>query len=163
MEPLHIHFVYERHANDSLLDDTARQLLNACKSAMERAYAPYSNFYVGAALQLENGNIIEGNNQENAAYPSGLCAERVAIFAAGANFPSERIMAIAITASSAAYTGGAPVTPCGSCRQSMLEYEIKQEAPIKVYLLSPSGEIIVVPSISQLLPLHFDAKNLKRD
>jgi cytidine deaminase len=110
---------------------------------------------------LEDGRTIQGNNQENAAYPSGLCAERVAIFAAGANFPGIDITAIAITASSATFTSGDPVTPCGSCRQSMLEYELKQNAPIEVYLLSPSGQVIRIPSVSQLLPLYFESKNLR--
>jgi cytidine deaminase len=128
---------------------------------MGRAYAPYSQFHVGAAILLENGTMVEGNNQENAAYPSGLCAERVAIFSVGANFPNQLIRAIAITASSANYVSGEPVTPCGACRQSMLEYELKQNTPIAVYLVSPSDEVIVIPSVSQLLPLHFDAKNLR--
>jgi cytidine deaminase len=128
---------------------------------MGRAYAPYSQFHVGAAILLENGTMVEGNNQENAAYPSGLCAERVAIFSVGANFPNQPIRAIAITASSATYVSVEPVTPCGACRQSMLEYELKQNTPIAVYLVSPSDEVIVIPSVSQLLPLHFDAKNLR--
>jgi len=161
MRPISIHFAYERYDSYTELPVDTQRLLLSARAAMGRAYAPYSQFHVGAAILLENGTVVEGNNQENAAYPSGLCAERVAIFSVGANFPNHLIRAIAITASSATYISGEPVTPCGACRQSMLEYELKQNAPIAVYLLSPSDEVIVIPSVSQLLPLHFDAKNLR--
>lgn len=160
MEPLHIHLTFERHENGSSFSPEIQSLLKSCVEAMHTAYAPYSKFHVGAALLLEDGTVVCGNNQENAAYPSGLCAERVAIFAAGANHPKKRILAIAITASSATFTSGDPVTPCGACRQSMLEYELKQDSPIPLYLLSPTGQVIRIPAVSQLLPLHFDAKNL---
>ncbi|MFN5621845.1 MAG: cytidine deaminase [Flavobacteriales bacterium] len=162
MKPISIHFEYQRYDSYTELQELAQRLLLAAKDAMHRAYAPYSQFHVGAAILLENNSIVEGNNQENAAYPSGLCAERVAIFSVGANFPNQTIQAIAITASSANYIAGEPVTPCGACRQSMLEYELKQGKPIAVYLLSPSNEVIVIPSVSQLLPLHFDASNLRK-
>ena len=161
MEPLHIHLAFERYASAEEQSPQIQLLLQSSIEAMHRAYATYSNFHVGAAVLLEDGRTIQGNNQENAAYPSGLCAERVAIFAAGANFPGIVITAIAITASSATFTSGDPVTPCGSCRQSMLEYELKQNAPIAVYLLSPSGQVIRIPSVSQLLPLYFESKNLR--
>ncbi len=162
MQSVSIHFEYQRCNSYTELPAATQQLLLASRSAMLRAYAPYSQFNVGAAILLENNSIVEGNNQENAAYPSGLCAERVAIFSAGANFPNQRIQAIAITASSPNYLAGEPVTPCGACRQSMLEYELKQGAPIEVYLLSPSDEVIIIPSVSRLLPLHFDGTNLRK-
>jgi len=160
MEPLHIQLTFERYENDAEFAPEIQMLLKASVEAMHRAYAPYSKFHVGAAVLLNDATVVQGNNQENAAYPSGLCAERVAIFAASANHPDKKITAIAVTASSTTFTSGEPVTPCGSCRQSMLEYELKQNTPIVVYLLSPSGQVIRIPSVSQLLPLYFESKNL---
>ena len=156
MEYLKHSCVFERHETRSTINPEIQPLIDSCIEATEGAYAPYSNFYVGVAVLLENGTIVKGNNQENAAFPSGLCAERVAIFYVGSNYPGERIKAIAVTARSANYTQGEPVTPCGSCRQSLLEYELNQQSDIPVYMISPSGEIIVSKSIKQLLPLHFE-------
>jgi cytidine deaminase len=156
MELLNLSFEFERHYSHASLNSEILPLIDACIAATNDAYAPYSHFYVGAAIQLENGTIIRGNNQENAAFPSGLCAERVAVFYAGANHPGVRIKAIAITARSSGYTKGEPITPCGSCRQSLLEYEIAQKSDILIYMISPSGEIIVAKSVKQLLPLHFE-------
>ncbi len=147
---------FERHETRATLDAEIQPLLDACIEATNSAYAPYSSFYVGAAVLLETGIIIKGNNQENAAFPSGLCAERVAIFYAGANYPGVRIIAIAVTARSVNYTQGEPVTPCGGCRQSLLEYELKQQADIPIYMISPSGAVVVSKSIKQLLPLYFE-------
>jgi cytidine deaminase len=157
MEKLEITCSFEQFKSRAEINPEWWSLIDACRDAMDKAYAPYSNFRVGAAVLLENGIIIIGNNQENAAYPSGLCAERVAFFAAGANYPGVRIVAAAVTASSANYLHGAPVTPCGSCRQSMLEYELKQRSSIPLIMLSPSGEIILSGSIQQLLPLYFES------
>ena len=158
MEKLTISCSFERYASRDQLNEAIQLMLEASVEAMHRAYAPYSSFRVGAALLLENGVIVKGNNQENAAYPSGLCAERVAFYAAGANYPGVRILAASVTASSSQYTEGDPVTPCGGCRQCMLEYELKQHADIPLYMMSPSGEITMSPSIKQLLPLFFDSK-----
>jgi cytidine deaminase len=149
---------FERLSSREEVSPELQGLIDASIAAMKAAYAPYSGFSVGAALLLENGVIVIGNNQENAAYPSGLCAERVAFFAAGAQYPNLRIIAAAVVASSAQYTHGDPVTPCGGCRQSMLEYELKQQHSIPLYMISPTGEIIVSPSIKQLLPLYFESK-----
>jgi len=149
---------FEHYASREEIPSEIQNLAVACLQAMKSAYAPYSGFQVGAALLLENGVIVKGNNQENAAYPSGLCAERVAFYAAGANYPGIRIVAAAVTASSAQYVQGDPVTPCGSCRQSMLEYELKQQFDIPLFMISPSGEILKSPSIKQLLPLYFESK-----
>jgi cytidine deaminase len=126
----------------------------------KNAYAPYSNFRVGAALLLDNGKIILGSNQENAAYPSGLCAERVAIFYAGANFPENKILKMAITAASDNNTTSSPIPPCGSCRQSLAEYEIKQSMPIEIYFMGEIGQIYKSDSLKNLLPLMFDKKFL---
>ncbi len=133
------------------------------KEAMQaraNAYAPYSNFTVGCALLLENGVTIQGNNQENAAYPSGLCAERVAIFAAGANYPGIAVVQMAITASPIDDSFEKPVPPCGACRQSIAEYELRQEQPIEIYFMGAQGTVARANSLSDLLPLIFDRKYL---
>ena len=122
----------------------------------KNAYAPYSKFKVGTALLLDNGKVVLGSNQENAAYPSGLCAERVAIFQSGAIYPDAKIIKMAITAASDTNQTLAPIPPCGSCRQSIYEYEFKQNTPIAIYFMGVSGEIYKSDSIKNLLPLSFD-------
>lgn len=124
------------------------------------AYAPYSSFKVGVALELDNGEIISGSNQENAAYPSGLCAERVAVFYAGAKYPEAKIIKMAISAASDNTTTAAPIPPCGACRQSIAEYEIKQNRPIEIYFMGEIGFIYKSESLKNLLPLLFDKKFL---
>ncbi|HEU4790269.1 MAG TPA: cytidine deaminase [Flavobacterium sp.] len=124
------------------------------------AYAPYSKFRVGAAILLDNGEIIVGSNQENAAYPSGLCAERVAIFYAGAIYPEANILKMAITAASDNNKTVTPVPPCGACRQSIAEYEIRQDSPIEIYYMGETGSIHQSTSLKNLLPFMFDNKLL---
>lgn len=143
------------------LDITEQQLLQHASDAKASAYAPYSRFLVGAAILLDNGIIVKGNNQENAAYPSGLCAERVAIFAAGANYPGRRIVKVAITAASMDFPSDHPVAPCGACRQTMLEYELNQSEAIVVIMKGTSGKTYRSASVSQLLPLFFHEDGLK--
>ncbi len=126
------------------------------------AYAPYSGFHVGAAVLLENGMIIKGSNQENGAYPSGLCAERVAVFAASANHPGIPVKKIAIFASSEQLSPAEPVSPCGACRQVLLEYEIALKSNIKVLLSNNSGKIRILEKIEDLLPLSFSGDGLKK-
>ena len=128
--------------------------------ARSNAYAPYSKFTVGCALLLENGTIIYGNNQENAAYPSGLCAERVAIFAAGANHPGVAILKMAITASPINDSFEKPVPPCGACRQSIAEYELRQSQPIELFFMGARGKVARSNSLGDLLPLVFDRNYL---
>lgn len=130
-------------------------MLNAV-DARKKAYAPYSKFKVGAALELDNGTIILGSNQENAAYPSGLCAERVAVFYAGANFPQAKILKIVISATSDIIQNTTPIPPCGACRQSIAEYEINQEMPIEIYFMGETGQIYKSNSLKNLLPFMFD-------
>ena len=125
------------------------------------AYAPYSNFQVGAAVLLANGEIVIGNNQENASYPSGLCAERVAVFQAGARFPDVVIKAIAISAASSRVKVSKPAAPCGNCRQSIAEYEQKQKSPIVILMKGESGPVYQADSIADLLPLTFGNSYLK--
>ena len=149
--------IYESIAELSVSD---QHLMEQAVKARKKAYAPYSNFNVGAAVELANGMIIVGNNQENAAYPSGLCAERVAIFSAKANYPDQPITKIAITASSSTTKVNHPVSPCGACRQVISEYELNQEAPIAIYFMGETGEIYQSTSIKDLLPLGFDRTQL---
>ena len=150
---------------DSLeeLPVSIQKLFNKAQQARDTAYAPYSHFTVGVAITLDNGKIIQGSNQENAAYPSGLCAERVAVFYAGATFPNAVITALAITVKSSDKIVTTPVAPCGACRQSLAEYEIKQKSPMAVYFMGETGKIIKAPSIKALLPLGFDSSFLGRN
>lgn len=142
------------------LPNEVQNLMSQAVEVRKNAYAPYSKFRVGAALLLDNGKIVLGSNQENAAYPSGLCAERVAVFHAGSNYPEAKILKMAITAASDTNQTTAPIPPCGSCRQSIAEYEIKQDAPIEIYFMGEIGAIYKSASLKNLLPLMFDKKFL---
>lgn len=158
----------EKHINTTIqvfdsiseLPDDIQSLMQNAVEARDRAYAPYSKFKVGAALVLENGSIVKGSNQENASYPSGLCAERTAIYAAGANYPNQKIKAIAITATSDKHDVLEPIAPCGACRQAIAEYEQKQDQPIHIYFTGTSGKVIHVKALLDILPLAFDNKFL---
>ena len=143
---------------DSLeeMETSVQDLMLRAVEIRKKAYAPYSKFRVGAAILLENNEIILGSNQENAAYPSGLCAERTAVFSAGALFPGVTIKAIAISASSDVKCTDQPIPPCGACRQSLFEYEVKQSHPIAVYCMGSEGKIIKTASITNILPFYFD-------
>jgi cytidine deaminase len=138
---------------DDLLSDD-QKLLEAATEAAKNAYAPYSKFHVGAAILLENGEIVVGNNQENLAYPSGLCAERVAAFSASALHPNQKMTAIAITAFSDDFTTDSPISPCGACRQALIEYEIRDDQKMRCILRGLSGQIFVFHTIHDLLPLQ---------
>jgi cytidine deaminase len=142
------------------LGESKQILINKAKEQVKKAYAPYSKFHVGAAIELENGKIITGSNQENSAYPSGLCAERVAMFYANAKYPNVVVKTIAI----AAFTNGAfleePITPCGSCRQVLLETEMRFEKNITI-LLYGTKNVFQLENVKQLLPLCFEKSSLK--
>lgn len=142
------------------LPNDIQKLMIQAIAVRKNAYAPYSKFKVGAALLLDNGQLVLGSNQENAAYPSGLCAERVAIFQAGSIYPDAKILKMAITAASDNNQTTAPIPPCGSCRQSIAEYEIKQDFPIEIYFMGEIGVIYESDSIKNLLPFMFDKKFL---
>ncbi|MFV8374472.1 cytidine deaminase [Flavobacterium sp. LB1P71] len=131
-------------------------LMEQAVAVRKNAYAPYSKFRVGAAILLDNGKIVLGSNQENAAYPSGLCAERVAIFQAGTIYPEAKILKMVITAASDTNKTTTPIPPCGSCRQSIAEYEIKQETLIEIYFMGETGAIYKSASLKNLLPFLFD-------
>ena len=137
-----------------------QSLMHQAIEVRKKAYAPYSHFRVGAAILLDNGKVVLGSNQENAAYPSGLCAERVAIFQAGAIYPEAKIVQLAITAASDTNPTISPIPPCGACRQSIAEYEFKQDTPIEIYFMGESGEVYKSNSIGNLLPLSFDKTSL---
>ncbi|MGX1024846.1 cytidine deaminase [Psychroflexus sp. MBR-150] len=138
-----------------------QELMSNAVTARNKAYAPYSQFQVGAAILLENGEIIMGSNQENASYPSGLCAERTAIFYAASKYPNQKIKSIAISASGIRKDNLQPVPPCGACRQAIAEYEQKQKSPIAVYFMGKSGQVKMVESLLSLLPLSFSEDYLK--
>jgi len=141
------------------LEELPEDVIMLMKKAFDirkNAYAPYSNFYVGAALLLDNGEIITGNNQENASYPSGLCAERTVIYYAGSQYPKAKILRMAISAGSKNKVTTIPIPPCGACRQAIAEYEIKQNEPIEIYFMGEKGKVVKSDSLSNLLPLVFD-------
>lgn len=133
-----------------------KMLMEKAIEAREKAYAPYSKFHVGAAILLANNKIVLGNNQENAAYPSGMCAERVAIWKAGSEYPNVKILKLAISASSSTKLVDKPVGPCGACRQSLSEYEIKQQQVFPILFMGEVGKIVKTESLGSLLPFSFD-------
>jgi cytidine deaminase len=144
------------------MPDQDQELINAAFAAAKKAYAPYSGFTVGAALRLANNLIVTGNNQENAAYPSGLCAERVALFYASAEYPGQAVDTIAVVARVNDADLSEPVTPCGSCRQVMAEYEQLSTNKMRVILATEMGRCILVEGMENLLPLAFLAKHLNK-
>ncbi|MCO6358105.1 cytidine deaminase [Roseivirga pacifica] len=152
--------VIKVHAFDALDKDT-QQLVRMAEEAAKTAYAPYSNFLVGAAVVLDNGEIVKGHNQENAAYPSGLCAERVAFFAAHAQFPTAKILKVALTAKKATTASFQLATPCGSCRQVMSEFEDHQKNKITLFISDGKGKVYESGSIENLLPFKFSDEYLK--
>ena len=138
------------------LPNEVQVLMQKAIDTKKNAYAPYSKFKVGASLLLENGLIITGNNQENAAYPSGMCAERVAVWKAASDYPNVKILKLTISASSNSQILKEPVAPCGACRQTLSEYELKQKFNVEVYFMGEEGKIIKTNSIIDLLPIAFD-------
>ena len=139
-----------------------KQLINNAKNVLETAYSTYSGFSVGASVLLDNGKTIEGSNQENVAYPSGLCAERVALFYAGSEFPESKINTIAISAISKSFEIEDYISPCGACRQVMAEYEEKQKSKIRILLHSPNNKVLISDSVEDLLPFVFKSPFLKK-
>ena len=147
-------FTIFSNSNELCLSD--KELFLKAIDARKNAYAPYSKFNVGASLLLENGHIILGNNQENAAYPSGMCAERVAIWNASSQFPNIPIKKIFISANTNNKSLNKPVPPCGACRQTIVEYELRQKQNIEIFFTGETGNIIKAASVSDLLPFAFD-------
>ena len=151
-----IKIAYLEYGHPEQLPPEDNELAEAAIEATKGSYAPYSGFNVGAALRLDNGEIIKGANQENAAYPSGLCAERTALFYAGANRPENAVTAIAIAAVHNGELCDSPATPCGSCRQVMAQTQLRSRVPMKVILVGAS-RIWVFEKVDDLLPLIFDS------
>ena len=143
------------------LEPSDRMLVNAAREAAKGSYAPYSRFNVGAALLLANGEVVVGSNQEDAAYPSGICAERTAIFAAGATNPDAPIVAMAIAARNADGEVARPISPCGACRQVMLEAETRHSTVMRIILFGTEGCYIVEGGAKELLPISFGADFLR--
>ena len=148
--------------NAAQLSSGDMELVKAAFTAASQAYAPYSGFTVGAALRLQNGMVITGNNQENAAYPSGLCAERVAMFYAASQYPEQAIETIAVVARADGLDLSEPATPCGSCRQVMAEYEQLHGKKLRVIMATENGKILLMEGVENLLPLAFLAKHLSK-
>ena len=144
----------------SELSKEDKTLMDKAIEARKKAYAPYSKFNVGAAFLLENGEVILGNNQESAAYPSGMCAERVGVWKVGSEFPGIIIKKLAISAASTNTKVDKPVGPCGACRQTLSEYEINQKEPMEVLFMGEVGKIVKTESLLSLLPFSFDSSYL---
>lgn len=155
-------FDYALYSSALALSGADLGLLKLAQETIQTAYAPYSGFLVGAALMLENGKTVVGTNQENAASPAGLCAERTALSAASSLYPGIPLLSIAISYFNTR-TGKSifPVTPCGICRQSLLEYEIRQKQPIRVILGGMDGPVWILEEVKSLLPLYFSGSHLE--
>ncbi len=160
MKPLTITSRLEVYESIDETTEDVQELMQKAVEVRDTAYAPYSKFKVGAAIHLENDEIVVGSNQENASYPSGLCAERTAVYYAGAKFPETRIIKIAISAKSMRHQVVSPVPPCGACRQALVEYEVKQEEAIELYFMGETGKVVKADSVKELLPLSFDSSCL---
>lgn len=160
MKEITIASTFKVYASISEMKETDKNLCQEAQNIIENAYAPYSNFFVGAAILMDDGEIITGTNQENAAYPSGLCAERVAIFYASSVRPNKKVVAVAVaTRSHRQNSNNKPTPPCGACRQALSEYEVKYETPIRILMMGENGEIYESQSVANLLPLMFSSKS----
>jgi cytidine deaminase len=151
----HFSFEFEEYSSADQLAEDDRMLLQMARNATQNAYAPYSKFQVGAAAMLVNNEIVIGSNQENASFPSGICAERALLASAAQLFPNVAVKTIAVTYNNLKGSSNTPVTPCGFCRQVMAEFESRMQTPMRIILSGTSGSIIVIPSITMLLPLAF--------
>ena len=160
MKKITLKTTFQLYTTLSALTEADQKLLKLAKKSLNQSYSPYSNFQVGAALLLQNGKMVGGSNQENAAYPLCLCAERVALAAASSRYPKAAIEAIAITAKSSHIAVNKPVSPCGACRQSICETENRFQRPIRIILQGETGDIYVLDSGRDLLPLSFDGQFL---
>ncbi len=153
---LNIDYLEYTSIND--LEGDWLDLIHEADNNLENAYAPYSNFKVSAVCKMANGHIVKGVNQENGAYPSGLCAERVAVFAAKSQFPDQKVDKIVITT---ADTTTVPVSPCGACRQVLIEYEMTQNQPIELVMKSGDSKVWQFKSVKDILPFAFNGEFLK--
>lgn len=151
------------YVSESIAELKDPKLIALCEAAqvgLKDAYAIYSNYKVGAAILMSNGEIVIGSNQENAVYPLGLCAERVAIFSSATRFPQERIVAIAVATTKKLSDGEMPAFPCGSCRQVMIEQEARYQATIPIYVINSDPEVYMINTVKDILPFAFDGRFL---
>ena len=160
MKKLTIEIPYEVYSFGELNEED-RILVETAREATRKSYAPYSKFHVGAAALLGNGIVVTGNNQENVAYPSGLCAERTALFWAGAQHPDKAVEAMAIAARTEAGEVERPISPCGACRQVMLETEMRSARPMRIILYGAQECHIIEGGTKELLPLSFGSEFLE--
>ena len=151
-----IQISYQEYKSIDEMNPEDRELAAEAIKAMQGAYAPYSHFHVGAAVRMSNGQIVRGANQENAAFPSGLCAERTAMFAAGARYPDKDMQSIAIAGGVMGRLAREPVTPCGACRQVMAQYQAKSGKPMSVIMIS-ADKVWKFEKVDDILPLIFDS------
>ena len=151
-----INIAYQEYKSVDELNPEDRELAAEAIKAMEGAYAPYSHFHVGAAVRMSNGQIVRGANQENAAFPSGLCAERTAMFAASARYPDKDMLSIAIAGGVMGRLGHEPATPCGACRQVMAQYQAKSGKPMSVIMIS-ADKVWKFEKVDDILPLIFNS------
>ena len=154
-------FEYQQFQDSSALETTDQELLEAARKATQNAYAPYSNFWVGAAARLSNNQIIIGANQESASFPVGVCAERALLNSVGSQFPELSIVTMAVSYHPVGKDSKEPISPCGMCRQSLLDFENRYGAPIKIILAGLEGPVMMLDAASYLLPFGFDGKILK--
>lgn len=155
------HFDFEVYDSVNDLPAADAELLAQARNVTRHAYAPYSDFHVGAMASLANGKTIGGTNQENASYPVGLCAERVLLSAASSVYPGVPINAIAISYEGKNVKSDRPISPCGICRQTLVEYENRFSQPIRLILAGQEGKIYVIPKASLLLPFGFSGDDMK--
>ncbi|MGM9781098.1 MAG: cytidine deaminase [Candidatus Cryptobacteroides sp.] len=156
MEQKEIHITYSQFGSVEEMNAEDRELVSESIEAMGGAYAPYSHFHVGAAVRLSNGQIVRGANQENAAFPSGLCAERTAMFAASSKYPDKDMLSIAIAGGVHGRLGSTPASPCGACRQVMAQYQTKSGKPMSIIMVA-DGKILKFEKVDDLLPMIFNS------
>ncbi len=156
MEQKEIHITYSQFGSVEEMNAEDRELVSESIKAMLGAYAPYSHFHVGAAVRLSNGQIVRGANQENAAFPSGLCAERTAMFAASSKYPDKDMLSIAIAGGVHGRLGSTPASPCGACRQVMAQYQTKSGKPMSIIMVA-DGKILKFEKVDDLLPMIFNS------
>ncbi|MFN4007024.1 MAG: cytidine deaminase [Chitinophagaceae bacterium] len=161
MQQHHYQFSFEVYDSIEDLTEEDAWLLNEAREVTGMAYAPYSNFQVGAVAKLKNGEIVAGSNQENASFPVGLCAERVLLASAASIFPKIPVDTMAISYHNNNGESNHPISPCGMCRQALLEYEGRVNQSIRLILAGLEGKVYVIPKASMLLPLSFTSKDLK--
>lgn len=160
MKETNFEFQYQVFDDIEDLDEKDALLLSTARSVTEKAYAPYSHFHVGSAARLTNGKMITGTNQENASYPVGTCAERVLLGVAATLYPDTAIESLAVSYNSKTVRSDHPISPCGMCRQSIVEYETRFNKPIRLILSGQQGKVLVIKSAGSLLPLAFTSSEL---